>query len=70
MGICNYCVLKEIRSKAKKENSSITIRPAIDMPGENSVNIFVYPEDIELTDKNKEYYFDSWLMTLPAKCYC
>jgi len=70
MGTCNYCALKEIRRRAKKENSTISIIPAIDMPGKNSVNVFVYPEDIELTDENKEDYFASWLMSLPDKCFC
>ena len=69
MGTCNYCALKEIRRRAKKENSTISIKPAPNMPG-NGVNVYLHPEHIEITDENREDYFDSWLMSLPDKCCC
>ena len=74
MGTCNYCAFKKIRRRAKKENTMVTIiptyNPEIQTQDMKGINVYVHPEDMDITDENKDRYFDTWFMDLPDKCAC
>ena len=66
--ICNYCSLKEIKSRAEKKNNKVSIIPTTeDM---NGVNIYVHPKNINIKNENRKTYFKSWFMSLSDKCAC
>ena len=74
---CNFCSLKEIKRRAKKEGLRVTKLRNNKYGG---IDIFVIPKDIAITpilDSLKQpaslehkKYFQAWFMKLTSHCVC
>jgi hypothetical protein len=76
---CNYCKLKRIKAKAKKENKSIIKRPSNFMRG---TEVFLVPEGFVLPPYKEpnsklpngcevyQKYCVAWMMKIPDQCCC
>ena len=71
---CNYCALKIIRARARKEKQQVTVLKNSSM-GEDSVNVYVHPKNVtmkgitEVTKKHERYLW-VWMRALPKYCTC
>lgn len=70
---CNYCSLRNYRSKAKKSDMVVSLRPGWN----GGVDILVHPKTIkipkgELCDGNplRKRYWRSWCMEIGDSCCC
>lgn len=71
MSTCNFCRLKSIRKRAKKNNKKVTL--FLNRDGFGGVDIYVYPKDINfktLNEKEKEKYHACWFMEIGDHCTC
>ena len=79
---CNYCSLRDIRRRARKEKKRVVLLPSSFMGG---TNVFVVPKEIKKKDvmgwkgpsdnlpngdSNYERYKVSWMMEVPDHCCC
>lgn len=66
--ICNYCSLREIKSRAEKENKAVTVRKdTLSVGGFIGFRVFVHPR---ATDPDQEAHFVVWFAALPKMCLC
>lgn len=71
MGTCNFCCLKSIRKRAKKNNKKVTLLPNRD--GFGGIDVYVYPKSINfntLNEKEKIGYHACWFMGIGNHCTC
>ena len=72
---CNYCNLKRIKARAKKEGNVVTTKPG----WRGGTDVFVhpkavnYPKDFKHEWDNEEgfnQYFTSWMQKIGKFCEC
>lgn len=72
---CNYCNLKEIEARAKKEGKKVTVLPDTDW-GMGGVNCYVHPKAVDIRkllggeDGPRAKYRVAWFMELTDRCFC
>ena len=67
---CNYCTLKRIQARAKREGKKVTLLPSVFMGG---TEVYVHTKHVDirkLSDKDREQHPSSWLMAIPDHCCC
>ena len=75
MSLCNYCVLRSIRRRARKDEK-VTILRDSKWHGGLGVNVYVHPKQINIRklpggeDGERAQYRVAWLMELPNRCEC
>lgn len=65
MGMCNYCNLKRIKEKAKKNDKVITVTSKND--------VYSHPDYLNtnrMSIDELEKYWVAWLMEIPSSCQC
>jgi hypothetical protein len=80
MGKCNFCKIKEYRTKAKLEGSTVVLKSSSFM---NGVNIFVIPKGEHMPesyiepcnlfpngDNQYQKFHISWMMEIGDRCEC
>ena len=66
---CNYCNLRRIKDRAKKEKKKVTKIPTSQELG--GFEIFVHPKEIDikkLSKKERTKYFSSWMWEITDHC--
>lgn len=73
--LCNYCNLRSIRERAKKDNMKVTtLRDA--GWGLGGINVYVHSRNIDITslkggeDGERKKFRVAWLMELTSNCCC
>ena len=69
--MCNYCLVADIRRRAKKSNRSVTIvsderNTAFPL----SKNVYVSPNEVVCPQDQGKKYFAIWVAALPNVCRC
>lgn len=68
--MCNYCHLKSIRERAKKQGSRVYLRA-----GMGGIDVFVVPKgeklDTSVNEKGEHgKQWVAWMMEIPDHCVC
>jgi hypothetical protein len=76
---CNYCSLREVRARARKEKKKVTLLPGRPLEakyrpnGMRGIDVFVHPAKIDLMKlrpDQREKYWDRWFWELSDRCVC
>lgn len=73
---CNYCDLRQIRSRARQEGKSIIMSSANAEFGLGGTECFIVPKGMkkaqlnELPKEERDKYFAAWFMNLADHCCC
>lgn len=65
MGQCNFCSLREIKKRARKEKQRVTT-----FPWKGGIECYVHPWEVEPVKEDESPYFTAWFMRLPDHCVC
>lgn len=74
MTSCNYCALKSVRVRARKEKKKVTVLTNSSR-SEDGVNVYVHPKSVNMKDvaegtKKHERYLRVWMRGLLKYCTC
>lgn len=70
---CNYCNLKRIKDRAKKDGLEVTLLKDRKYGG---INVYVHPSTVVIDcmpggeNGEREKYYRAWLMALTDHCVC
>jgi len=73
--LCNWCLLRLIKRRAKAENKKVTILCDANW-GLGGVNVYVYPKNVDIRkmkdgeDGAKKKYRTAWFQELSQSCCC
>jgi hypothetical protein len=73
--LCNYCSLKFIKNRAKRDGLKVTILRDATW-GMGGVNVYVHPENVDIKalaggeDGERSKYREAWFMELSKDCAC
>ena len=70
-GVCNYCLVSEIRSRALRAKKFVTlVKNTQNKQYPLSMDIYVSPPEITEPQKFGKQYHALWIAALPAACRC
>jgi hypothetical protein len=77
---CNYCSLREVKARARKEKKKVTMLPGrtfgvkhSETGGMRGIDVYVHPAKInvsKLRPDQREKYWDRWFWELSDRCVC